>query len=121
MILLVYFPPVVLLELPSTLMLRILWPSTWLSILVSLSGILVTCQGVVKTYGSLAAVHCLLGICQSGMLPACGYIMSFYYQRHELAWRYSIWYVAGMLAIAFGGFLAYAIAKMHGIGGYNGW
>lgn len=47
--------------------------------------------------------------------------MSIYYRCHELAWRYSLWYSAGVLSVAFGGLLAYAIAKMRGIGGYDGW
>jgi hypothetical protein len=43
-----------------------------------------------------------------------------YYKRYELQWRLSIFFSAGILAGAFGGLFAYALAHMDGIGGYSG-
>ncbi|THY37059.1 MFS general substrate transporter, partial [Aureobasidium pullulans] len=43
------------------------------------------------------------------------------YQRYELQWRLSLFFSASILAGGFGGLLAYALAKMDGIGGYSGW
>lgn len=42
-VLLIFFPPFILLELPRTLMLRKLRPSIWLSNLISLSGKALLC------------------------------------------------------------------------------
>ncbi|KAL8819261.1 MAG: hypothetical protein Q9223_002269 [Gallowayella weberi] len=44
-----------------------------------------------------------------------------YYKRYELQKRYTFYNTAGIIAGAFGGFLAYALVKMDGLGGYAGW
>ena len=47
--------------------------------------------------------------------------MSRYYKRYELQWRLNLFFSASILAGAFGGLLAYAIANMDGAGGYGAW
>ena len=47
--------------------------------------------------------------------------MSSWYKRRELSWRVSILFSAAALAGAFGGILAFAIGKMRGLGGQEGW
>lgn len=47
--------------------------------------------------------------------------MSMYYRRHDFQKRFSLLWVAGLVAGAFGGLLAYALYHMHGLGGYSGW
>lgn len=49
------------------------------------------------------------------------YLISMYYKRYELQWRLSIFFTGSILAGAFSGLLAYAIANMDGIAGYGGW
>jgi len=44
-----------------------------------------------------------------------------FYKRHELQWRINLFFSASILAGAFSGLLAYAIAHMAGIAGYEGW
>jgi len=44
-----------------------------------------------------------------------------YYQRHELQKRYTLFFSGAIVASAFGGLFAYALVKMNGIGGYEGW
>ncbi|KAI9737320.1 MAG: hypothetical protein M1835_003286 [Candelina submexicana] len=44
-----------------------------------------------------------------------------YYKRHEFQRRWSVFYSSGLVAGAFGGLFAYALAKMQGLGGYKGW
>lgn len=58
---------------------------------------------------------------EAGFVPGCAYLMSMFYQRHELQKRLSLFWVAGLVAGAFGGLLAYALVHMHGLGGYSGW
>lgn len=43
------------------------------------------------------------------------------YKRHELQWRVNLFFCASIIAGAFSGLLAYAIAHMDGIAGYSGW
>lgn len=44
-----------------------------------------------------------------------------YYRRHELQMRFNLFFSASIIAGAFSGLLAYAIAHMDGIAGYGGW
>lgn len=44
-----------------------------------------------------------------------------YYRRHELQWRFNLFFSASIIAGAFSGLLAYAIAHMSGVAGYGGW
>lgn len=43
------------------------------------------------------------------------------YCTEELAFRQGLFFSAASVAGAFSGLLAYAIAKMNGVGGYEGW
>jgi MFS family permease len=44
-----------------------------------------------------------------------------YYKRFELQWRLSLFFSGSILAGAFGGLLAYALASMAGVANYGGW
>jgi MFS family permease len=44
-----------------------------------------------------------------------------WYKRTEAQKRYSLFFSSTSLAGAFGGLLASAIGKMHGLAGYSGW
>lgn len=84
-------------------------------------GIVTICQGVVKTPGQLQAMRFLLGLFESGFFPGCMYLISMYYKRYELQWRFNIFFTGSILAGSFSGLLAYAIAHMDGTAGYSGW
>lgn len=79
------------------------------------------CQGVVKNTSGLIACRFFMGVCEGGFVPGCAYLMSMYYKRHDFQKRFSLLWVAGLVAGAFGGLLAYALYHMHGLGGYAGW
>jgi uncharacterized membrane protein len=44
-----------------------------------------------------------------------------YYKRYELQWRLNLFFCGAILAGAFSGLLAYAIASLDGLAGYRGW
>ncbi|TKA67200.1 hypothetical protein B0A49_04513 [Cryomyces minteri] len=117
----IFFVPYILFEVPSNIIIKKVAPSTWLSLIMTLWGIATVGQGLVKNFGGLVACRFLVGLFEAGLFPGCVYIISMYYQRMELQRRLSLFFCASILAGAFGGLLAYALAKMAGIGGYNGW
>ena len=49
------------------------------------------------------------------------YLISFWYKREEAQWRFTIYWCSTLIANAFGGLLASAIAEMDGVGGYSNW
>lgn len=114
--------------------------SNRIAIIMTLWGITTIGQGLVRTNGGLQAMRFLLGLFEAGFFPGCQhfpyplhayhhstnmppgvYLISMYYKRYELQWRLSIFFTGSILAGAFSGLLAYAIAKMDGIAGYGGW
>ncbi|KAI0121318.1 major facilitator superfamily domain-containing protein [Xylariales sp. AK1849] len=117
----VFFIPYILFEVPSNIILKRIAPSTWLSSIMILWGIATIGQGLVNNIGELVACRFLLGLFEAGLFPGCVYLISMYYQRYELQWRMSLFFCASILAGAFSGLLAFAIANMSGVGGYGAW
>ncbi|ESZ92068.1 MFS transporter [Sclerotinia borealis F-4128] len=119
--LLIFFPPYILFEFPSNLILRRIPPSLWLTIIMTTWGIITVCEGLVNTHRALVALRFLLGLFEAGFSPGAVYLISMYYKRYELQWRLSLFFCASVLSGAFGGLFSYALAHMDGIGGYGGW
>lgn len=117
----IFFIPYVLFEMPSNLILKRVRPSVWLSGIMVLWGIATMGQGLVRTKGGLIAMRFLLGLFEAGLYPGCLYLISMYYKRFELQWRFSLFFCSSILSGAFGGLLAYAIANMAGVANYGGW
>ncbi|KAF3004938.1 hypothetical protein E8E13_007385 [Curvularia kusanoi] len=117
----IFFIPYILFEVPSNLVLKKLAPSTWLSLIMILWGIATIGMGLITNFRGLIAMRILLGFFEAGLFPGCVYLISMYYKRYELQWRLTLFFTASIIAGAFGGLLAFAIAKMDGIAGYGGW
>ncbi|KAI0139300.1 major facilitator superfamily domain-containing protein [Pestalotiopsis sp. NC0098] len=117
----IFFIPYILFEIPSNMIVKRVAPSTWLSVIMVLWGIATVGQGLVRNVGQLIACRFLLGLFEAGLFPGCVYLISMYYKRYELQWRMSLFFCASIIAGAFSGLLAFAIANMGGVGGYAAW
>lgn len=78
-------------------------------------------QGFVKSYGGLLATRFLLGLSEAGIFPGSFYLISFWYKKEEAQKRFTVYWSSTILAGAFGGLLASAIANMNGIQGLSSW
>ncbi|MDI1490592.1 MAG: hypothetical protein OHK93_001796 [Ramalina farinacea] len=67
--LMIFFIPYILFEVPSNLIVRKIAPSTWLSTIMVLWGIVTICQGVTASFGGLIACRFFLGLCEAGFFP----------------------------------------------------
>ncbi|KAF4332009.1 tartrate transporter [Fusarium beomiforme] len=121
MALFVFFIPYILFEVPSNIMIKKLSPSLWLSAITVLWGISTVGMGLVHNIQGLIACRALLGFFEAGITPGCIYLISMYYKRFEVQWRMSLFFSAAILAGAFSGLLAFAIARMHDVGGLEAW
>ncbi|KAJ8059799.1 hypothetical protein OCU04_011430 [Sclerotinia nivalis] len=119
--LMIFFPSYIIFEFPSNLILRRLPLSLWLTTIMTLWGIITVCEGLVHTKDALIGLRFLLGLFEAGFSPGAVYLISMYYKRYELQWRLSLFFSASIIAGAFGGLFAYALAHMDGVGGYAGW
>ncbi|TID00372.1 putative transporter [Colletotrichum higginsianum] len=117
-----FFVPYILLEVPSNVLLKkFKRPSVYLGTLVTIWGVIMTCHGFVHNFAGLLTVRLLLGVFEAGFYPGAVYLTTFWYMPRDLAARIAWFYCTSALSGAFSGLLAAAIAKMDGVGGYEGW
>lgn len=57
-------------------MLKKLAPKIWLSLIVTLFGIVMIGMGLIRNFGGLVAMRVLLGIFEAGLFPGATYLLS---------------------------------------------
>ncbi|KAK2786351.1 hypothetical protein FQN53_006719 [Emmonsiellopsis sp. PD_33] len=117
----IFFFPYSLFEVPSNVMLKILRPSVWLTLIVLLWGVTMTVMGLVQNYSGLLACRFFLGVFEAGLFPGCAFITTCWYTRFEVQYRVALFYTAASLSGAFSGLLAYAIGNMDDTPSTAGW
>jgi len=108
-------------EVPSNLLLKKLRPSRWLPTIMVAWGLVMTLMGIVRNYHGLLIARIFLGLTEAGLFPGVAYYLTMWYCRHEIQLRQALFFSAASIAGAFSGLLAFAIAKMDGVGGLEGW
>jgi MFS family permease len=78
-------------------------------------------MGLTQNFSGFLAVRFFLGVAESGLFPGTVFYFSMWYKRSEQHIRVALFFSAASLAGAFGGILAFGIAKMRNVGGYKGW
>ncbi|OBT53111.1 hypothetical protein VE04_07821 [Pseudogymnoascus sp. 24MN13] len=121
MCLTIFFFPYAAFEVPSNIVLKMLRPNLWLTILILAWGTTMTLMGLVQNYSGLLAARFFLGVTEAGFFPAATYLLTCWYRRYEMQGRLAIFFSAGSMAGAFSGLLAFAIQKMDGVGNLAGW
>jgi MFS family permease len=117
----IFFVSDILLEIPSNILLKRLGPRIWLSGCMFGFGLVILCQGLVKSYHGLLATRFFLGVFEAGMFPGSFYLIGMWYKRSEAQRRFSFFFSSTTFAGAFSGLLAAAIGKMDGLRGFSGW
>ncbi|KAJ3577113.1 hypothetical protein NPX13_g3452 [Xylaria arbuscula] len=108
-------------EVPSNLLLKRLRPSRWLPSIMVAWGSVLTLMGIVRNFQGLLSARLFLGVAEAGLYPGCAYYLTMWYCRKELQLRQAMFFSAASIAGAFSGLLAFAIAKLDGLGGLEGW
>ncbi|KAF8965594.1 MFS general substrate transporter [Flammula alnicola] len=117
----VFFFPYAFIEPISNVFLRRLQPSIYLSSMMLVWGLVMTCHGLITNYGGLITVRFLLGVTEGGLYAGVVFYISSWYKRSEMGTRIAIFFSGATVAGAFSGLLAAAISNMDGIGGKTGW
>lgn len=92
----------------------------WLPIIVLLWGLTMTFTGLVHNFAGLLGMRMVLGLFEAGLFPGVTALLSFLYPRAFIQVRIGIFFSAATIAGAFGGLLAYGLARVH-VGSYLGW
>jgi MFS family permease len=116
-----FFVSYALFEPLTNVLIKTWRPRVFLTLTITLWGVVMVCMGLVHNFSGLAAARFFLGVAEAGLFPGVNYYLSCWYKRSEFGIRAAIFFSAAALAGSFGGLLAAAIAKMKGIGGKQGW
>ncbi|KAG9253007.1 major facilitator superfamily domain-containing protein [Emericellopsis atlantica] len=108
-------------EVPCSLVLKKFHPSRMIPLLIFCWSCVLIGTGFMHNVGQLYASRLLLGLFESGMFPCLALYLSTFYSPGEQALRISYLFVSAALSGSFGGLFAYALLKMDGIGGLEGW
>ncbi|WAQ86731.1 hypothetical protein PtA15_7A459 [Puccinia triticina] len=113
--------PYILVELPSTLLVRKIGAGIQIPLVVTVWGLVTCLQGLVTSYQGLLATRFFLGLAEGAMGPATILYMSSFYTRAELQFRIALFLSTLCVASAISGLLTYEIIKLDGHWGHPGW
>ncbi|KAG0236414.1 hypothetical protein BGW42_003572 [Actinomortierella wolfii] len=117
----IFYFAYVLGDIPSSLLLKKVGPSRWISTVILLWGTVMMSMAALKNGAGLLTARFFLGLFESGYAPAPVFMISLWYTRVEQALRISIFFSAATVAGAGAGLLAYAIAGLNGVLGLKAW
>ncbi|KAJ2551379.1 hypothetical protein IWW35_002845, partial [Coemansia sp. RSA 1878] len=98
-------------QIPNMFIMKKVTPAVLVGVTMILWGVCSTAMAGTKNYSGLVAARFFMGVFEAGVGPAAPIILSFFYLRHELAWRTALFYGSSTFAGAFGGLIAYGVAK----------
>lgn len=96
-------------------------PHIYISICIFSWGILASLQAVTTSFGFLIVLRALLGVGEAAFGPGVPFYLSFFFRRHELAFRTGLFISASPLSASFAGALAYLITKLGEHGPISPW
>ncbi|KAJ2808259.1 hypothetical protein H4R20_000942 [Coemansia guatemalensis] len=97
-------------QIPNMFIMKRVTPAVLVGVTMVLWGVCSTSMAGAKNYSGLVAARFFMGVFEAGVGPAAPIILSFFYLRHELAWRTALFYGSSTFAGAFGGLIAYGVA-----------
>ncbi|KAH7398457.1 major facilitator superfamily domain-containing protein [Pyrenochaeta sp. MPI-SDFR-AT-0127] len=104
-----------------TLMYRLVPPHIYITLCILSWGIVASLQAVATSFSFLLVLRALLGISEAAFGPGVPFYLSFFFRRHELAFRTGLFISASPLSASFAGALAYLITKVGERGPLSPW
>ncbi|KAB8230794.1 major facilitator superfamily domain-containing protein [Aspergillus alliaceus] len=85
----------------------------YLSIMMIIWAIILTCHAAASNFAGITALRVLLGVFESAISPGFTIVVGMWYTPSEHALRSCIWFAGNGVASIFGGVLSYAIGHIH--------
>ncbi|RDW84288.1 hypothetical protein BP6252_01878 [Coleophoma cylindrospora] len=108
-------------EIPSNILLQKVGAPIWITFEIMVWGMVALFQAFMTNKSSYYATRFLLGLFESGFVPACQFMMGVFYKRDELAIRTAIFYIGNYFATGTGSLMAAGIFKLSGKYNLAGW
>jgi MFS family permease len=100
---------------------RVIPAHIYISVCILSWGIIASLQAIVNSFGFLVLLRALLGVGEAAFGPGVPFYLSFFYRRHELAFRTGLFISASPLSASFAGALAWLITKLSEHGPLRPW
>jgi MFS family permease len=120
-VLLMFFVPCLLFELPSNILLRRVGAAKWLGTIALLWGGVMIGMGFVRDWRALVVCRTILGFFEAGFFPGCLYLISSWYVRYEVQQRLAGFYLMSVLIGGLSSIFAYGLMQLDGTHGLSGW
>ncbi|KAJ2849401.1 hypothetical protein IWW36_002647 [Coemansia brasiliensis] len=98
-------------QIPNMFIMKKVTPAVLVAFTMVMWGVCSTSMAATKSYSGLVAARFFMGIFEASVGPGAPIILSFFYLRHELAWRTALFFGSSTFAGAFGGLIAYGVSK----------
>lgn len=112
---------IVLLEVPSNYILYRVGPTKWISGQIIAWGLVATFQAFQHGVPAFMITRLLLGLMESGFIPAGLYTITRWYKNEETTKRFAWFFIGNGTAQACSGLVAYGVLQMRGVSGLGGW
>ncbi|KAH8926110.1 MFS general substrate transporter [Atractiella rhizophila] len=120
-VIIAFFVPYILFELPANMVVRRVGPSLLLSVITVAWGSILVGMAYAPTWRTLAGLRSLLGFLEAGFFPSCAYLISTWYTRREMQLRLAAFWNIASLISGFSPIIAYGLSTLAGKNDLAGW
>ncbi|KAJ5951683.1 uncharacterized protein N7479_010096 [Penicillium vulpinum] len=113
LLILLFYIPFGLFDLPWNLFIKRFSGRIMLSILSIVWGVLALCQCAAKDFGSLLTIRIILGVFEAGFFAGATFYLTLFYTRGEMGFRLAIMQSFAVLASAFSGLISFGAFQIN--------
>ncbi|EKV11629.1 Allantoate permease, putative [Penicillium digitatum] len=113
LLILLFYIPFGLFDLPWNLLIKRYSGRLMLSIMSIVWGVLALCQCAAKDFGSLLAIRIILGVFEAGFFAGATFYLTLFYTRGEMGFRLAIMQSFAVLASAFSGLISFGAFQIN--------
>ncbi|KAL4791310.1 major facilitator superfamily domain-containing protein [Aspergillus venezuelensis] len=113
LLILIFYIPFGLFDLPWNLLIKRYSARTMLSLMTIVWGICAMCQCAAHNFGSLLSIRIILGIFEAGFFAGSTFYFTLFYTRGEMGFRLAILQSFAVLASAFSGLISFGLFQIN--------
>ncbi|KAL4802005.1 major facilitator superfamily domain-containing protein [Aspergillus unguis] len=113
LLILLFYIPFGLFDLPWNLLIKKYSARTMLSLMTTVWGICAMCQCAAHNFGGLLAIRIILGVFEAGFFAGATFYFTLFYTRGEMGFRLAILQSFAVLASAFSGLISFGLFQIN--------
>lgn len=112
LLILLFYIPFGLLDLPLNILTKKYSAKWTLPSLMVIWGAIATLQCAAKNFAGMLVLRLILGACEAGFFAGVVFYFTLFYKRSELGFRISVFFGTALLAAAFSGLISYGVFQI---------